>query len=230
MAEWKDRALTDSRTNAGITALLALARCSGKETQRDLLLALAKFPLDKLDEEQQLNKLRVIELSFIRQCKPAPDLAKMAIAKLDSHYPAKSERLNRELCELLIYLQAPDVVAKTLALLDAAPTQEEQIHYILHLRKVKTGWTIEQRKHYFSWFNRDHEGEAGRLADPNGSGYYPWSKRKGDKPQHSAEMLKWFADADRDYGDGSSYPKFIASFRKDAIESLTDAERANSSR
>lgn len=225
VAEWKDRAIAEPGANAGITALLALARCGGKETQRDLLLALAKFPLDNLSEEQQLEKLRVIELSFIRQGKPDPDLVQMAITKLDRHYPAKSERLNRELCELLIYLEAPDVVAKTLALLDAAPTQEEQIHYILHLRKVKTGWTIEQRQHYFSWFNREHEGELGDPTYPKGSGYYPWSKRNGGKPQHSAELLKWFTDADREYGDGSSFPKFIASFKKDAIDSLSDAER-----
>lgn len=225
VAEWKDRALSETRTNAGITALLALARRSGKEAQRDLLMALTKFPLDNLSEEQQLEKLRVIELSFIRQGKPDPDLAQMAIEKLDRHYPAKSDRLNRELCELLIYLQAPDAVTKTLALLDAAPTQEEQIHYILHLRKVKTGWTIEQRQHYFSWFNRDHAGALGDPTYPNGSGYYPWSKRNGGKPMHSAELLKWFTDADREYGDGSSFPKFIASFKKDAIDSLSDAER-----
>ncbi|HZQ48129.1 MAG TPA: c-type cytochrome, partial [Verrucomicrobiae bacterium] len=225
VAEWKDRALSEPGANAGITALLALARCGGKETQRDLLIALAKFPLDNLNEEQQLEKLRVIELSFIRQGKPDPDLVQMAITKLDRHYPAKSERLNRELCELLIYLQAPDAVEKTLALLDAAPTQEEQIHYILHLRKVKTGWTIEQRRHYFSWFNREHAGELGDPTYPQGSGYYPWSKRNGGKPEHSAELLKWFTDAGRDYGDGSSFPKFIASFKKDAIESLSDAER-----
>ncbi len=225
LAQWQDRALTETRTNAAITALLALARCGGKETQSPLLHALAKFPLDNLSEEQKLEKLRVIELSFIRQGKPDAELRKLAIEKLDRQYPAKSERLNRELCELLIYLEAPDVVEKTLALLDAAPTQEEQIHYILHLRKLKTGWTHEQRDHYFSWFNRDLVGEMGSPTYHQGSGYYPWSKRKGGQPQHSAELLKWFTDADREYGDGSSFPKFLANFKKDAVDSLSDQER-----
>ncbi len=223
--QWRQRALDETNTNAGLTALLALARCDNKESQRNLLLALKKFPLDSLTESQQLDKLRVIELSFIRQGKPDDDIAKMAIEKLDAHYPAKSEFLNRELCELLIYLQAPDVVAKTLALLDAAPTQEEQIYYIFRLRTVKTGWTMEQHQHYFSWFNHDHEGDAGEPTYHKGSSYYPWSKRKGGTPQHSAELLKWFTDAEREYGDGSSYPKFIAYFKKDAIESLTDDEK-----
>lgn len=203
--QWKNKALSETRTNAGITALLALARCSGHETQNELLQALAKFPLDNLSEAQQLEKLRVIELSFIRQGKPDPAMAKMAIEKLDRHYPANSQALNRELCELLIYLQAPDVVEKTLALLDKAQTQEEQIHYIVHLRKLNKGWTLAQREHYFNWFAREHEGKRGA---------------------HSPEMLKWFADAEREYADGSSYPKFIANFRKDAVETLTDDERA----
>ncbi|MDB6023321.1 MAG: heme-binding protein [Pedosphaera sp.] len=224
--QWQERALSETRTNAGITALLALARCGGHETQNGLLHALAKFPLDGLSEEQKLEKLRVIELSFIRQGKPEPQLAELAIEKLDRQYPAKSEWLNRELSELLIYLQAPDAVEKTLALLDKAVTQEEQIHYILHLRKLTNGWTMEQHEHYLSWFERDHEGELGAPTYHQGAGYYPWSKRKGEKPQHSAELLKWFTDADRDYGDGSSFPKFIANFRKDAVESLTDDERA----
>jgi putative heme-binding domain-containing protein len=226
VAQWQSRALSETRTNAGLTALLALARCGGKETQSDLLHALAKFPLDGLSEAQQLEKLRVIELSFIRQGHPSPELAKMAIEKLDRHYPAKSQWLNRELCELLIYLQAPDVVEKTLALLDAAPTQEEQIHYILHLRTLTNGWTMEQRKHYFSWFNRDQPGDLGDPTYPKGSGYYPWSKRKGEVPQHSAELMKWFKDAERDYGDGSSFPKFLAGFRKDAVATLNDDQRA----
>ncbi|HTA31398.1 MAG TPA: hypothetical protein VK731_12980, partial [Candidatus Cybelea sp.] len=221
---WRERAISETRTNAGLTALLALARSDVRMHQGELLRALTKVPLDKLTESQQLDKLRVIELSFIRQGHPDEELTKMAIEKLDPHYPAKSERVNRELCQLLIYLQAPNVVTKTLALLDAAPTQEEQILYIFHLRKLKTGWTTEQREHYFSWFNRDQDSRSDLVARKHGD-YFPISRRKGEAPQHPAELLKWFSDADREYGDGSSYPKFIANFRKDAMDLLTAEER-----
>jgi putative heme-binding domain-containing protein len=204
VSQWKDRALAETRTNAGITALLALARCGDKDTQAPLLQALAKFPLDGLSESQKLDKLRVIELSFIRQGKPDAEWTKFATEKLDHHYPANDEWLNRELSELLIYLQAPDVVEKTLALLDTAPTQEEQIHYMLHLRDLTNGWTLPQHEHYFNWF--DH--------------------REG-RTNHPAQLLKWFADADRDYADGSSFPKYLAALRKNAVESLTDTERTN---
>src|SRR5439155_8024004 len=53
---------------------------------------------------------------------------------------------------LLVFLEAPSVAKKTMALLATAPTQEEQIEYAKSLRMLKTGWTPELRKQYFSWF------------------------------------------------------------------------------
>ncbi len=62
----------------------------------------------------------------------------------------RRSELNVELCNLLVYLEAPDVAAKTVDLLDKAPTQEEQIDYATDLRTLKTGWTPALRKAYFS--------------------------------------------------------------------------------
>jgi putative heme-binding domain-containing protein len=201
-AAWQDRALAETNTSGGLTALLALARSGPPEIQRDLLLALKKFPLSGLTEEQQLLKLRILEVSFSRQGRPDPDLAKLAIEKLDAHYPAASEALNRELCQILLYLNAPDAITKTLTLLDKAPTQEEQTAYVLHLRTITNGWTIEQRKHYLSWFDKNR-----------------------DNIQHDPELIKYFKDAGRDYSDGASFPAYLASFKQDAIDTLTPAER-----
>jgi putative heme-binding domain-containing protein len=199
---WKDRAVAETDTETGLTALLALARCGGKETQRDLLLALKKFPLAGLSQEQELLKLRVIELSFCRQGRPDGDLAQLAIEKLDPLYPSTSYEVNRELCELLLYLRAPDAVAKTVALLDQAPTQEEQTYYVMRLRNITNGWTLDLRKDYLGWFdkNRDHA-------------------------QHPADFLQYFKDVDRDYSDGSSLPSFLKNFRKEAIDTLSEEER-----
>jgi putative heme-binding domain-containing protein len=74
------------------------------------------------------------------------------LACLDQHFPAQTQALNQELCRLLVYLEAPGVAQRTLTLLAAAPTQEEQLHYAYCLRPLKTGWTIDQRRQYFEWF------------------------------------------------------------------------------
>jgi len=201
-AWWKDRAVTETDTETGLTALLALARCGGKDTQRDLLLALKKFPLSGLNRGQELLKLRVIEVSFSRQGRPADDLVQLGIEKLDPLYPATSFEVNRELCQLLLYLQAPDAVAKTVALLDKAPTQEEQTYYVMRLRNITNGWNLDLRKDYLGWFdkNRDHV-------------------------QHPPETLQYFKDAERDYSDGASFPSFLKNFRKEAIDTLSADER-----
>lgn len=149
---WQQRALSETNANAGLAALLALARITGQETQASLLKALAKWPLDSLSEEQKLDKLRVIELSFIRQGKPEEALRKLAIEKLGRQYPSASDAYNRELCSLLVYLEAPDVVEKTVKLLLSSKSQEQQIHYAFTLRLVKQGWTADLRKQYFAWF------------------------------------------------------------------------------
>ena len=106
----------------------------------------------KLDYARQLDLVRVYQVVLNRF--PRPDDAAIAqlAAKFDQHYPAKGRELNTELAQLICFFQAPDAAAKTLALLDKALTQEEQIQYASDLRVLTNGWTPELRKAYFSWF------------------------------------------------------------------------------
>ncbi len=204
--EWKAKALAETQPTAALTALLALARCAPKETQPDLLAALEKFPLDKLTAEQKLDKLRVIQVSFIRQGTPTLAPAKKIIAELDALFPSKSEPLNFELARVLIFLQAPRIVEKGLKQMADAKTQEEQLFYLFNLRTVPIGqWTIAQRREYFA--------------------YYPVYMKNGKKPPHPQQILDWFADVGRPYADGASYPKFLQNFFKEATANLSDAER-----
>ena len=226
VARWQQRALNETNTEAGLTALLALARCGGRETQNDLLLALKKFPFVSLTEEQQLEKLRVLQLSFIRQGRPSSEMVRLAVEKLNPLYPAASDNLNRELLPLLVYLNAPGVVAKTLALLDSATTLEQQVHYIYNLRNVKSGWTLEQRQKYFSWFARAKNDGQSEVANPDGGHSMAWTNQAQAGRVHSPALVQWFRDVGRDYGDGSSHAKYLARIRTDAIATLTSEERS----
>ncbi len=225
VATWKDRALAETSVNGGLTALLALSRCGARDTQADLLRALDRFPFDSLSITQRLDKLRVFELSFIRQGKPAPDQAAHITEELDHLYPADNEFVNRELVQLLVYLEAPDVVAKTLALLDRAPTQEEQAQYIFPLRNLKTGWTLDQRKHYFDWFQFAEQAAQGKPIDLANPAYKTWAGGRTANERHPAQLIAWFKEAGRDYSDGVSYPKYLINIRNDAVASLSDPER-----
>src|SRR5678815_5586750 len=109
--KWLDRLLNEAEPRVTLNALLVLARVGAQDDQVPLLKALTKFPLDSLDDELKLLKLRVIKVSFARQGRPAEELVKLGVEKLNRQYPAKTFALNRELSELLIWLTNPQLGA-----------------------------------------------------------------------------------------------------------------------
>jgi putative heme-binding domain-containing protein len=151
-SSWQDRALGEPDAPTAMTALLALARVGDKSLRGRQLEALDRIDWARLDDRQGADLLRIYALTFIRMGAPDTTVAEHTIARFDPHYPSRDRILNNELCRMLVYLQAPNAAAKTMALLDKAPTQEEQLDYALHLRVLKTGWTPALRKAYFSWF------------------------------------------------------------------------------
>jgi putative heme-binding domain-containing protein len=167
---WQERALKESDPTRALDALLALVRAVGQDPfhhprkpgqavpgsdlKTPVLNALDRIAWDKLSDAQRLDWLRIHAILFNRMGKPDETARQKLIACLDQHYPAKSRELNADLCQILVYLEAPSVVDKTLALLAAAPTQEEQLEYIKSLRVLKTGWTPAERSVYFTWLRR----------------------------------------------------------------------------
>src|SRR6185295_2728832 len=125
----------------------------------------------------------------------------------------------------LVFLDGPDVVTKTLDLLDRAQTQEEQIHYIFQLRNVKSGWTLEQRQKYFNWFTQIKQAGKGEVTYPAGAPYNVWTNQARASKTHPPQLVQWFKDVGRDYGDGSSFAKYLINIRKDAVAKLTTADR-----
>lgn len=152
-SQWVEKALTEKRSTKLINALVAVCRTGPKELQPRVLEALGRLNFAALSEEQQLEALRVYGLAFIRMGKPETARAAEVLARLEPQYPSKSDPVNRELVQLLVYLESPTVVARSMELLSSALTQEEQMHYVFVLRLARAGWTPELRKGYFSWLN-----------------------------------------------------------------------------
>jgi azurin/glucose/arabinose dehydrogenase len=214
VAEWAAEALAEADPQAALTALCALARLGDKSLQPKLLTALSKLEWDKLNIGQRAELLRVYQLAFIRMGKPSAADAAAVEKKLDALFPAPVNLLNYELCSLLVYLESPNVIAKTLKLLAqstdqsqydwaesllarntgyarafaaaaASPPQRDQIHYAKELRNLAQHWTAEQRMEYFRWY------------------------RKAEK-----------------FKGGNSFAKFLRNFRNEALAKTPPAERA----
>lgn len=153
-ADWAARALTEKQPTAALTALLALSRTGDRALQPQIVQRLNDLASVTLSPDQQLIALRALGVCFIRMGRPGGALADSVLAKWDAIYPTDDPRVNQSMCELLVYLESKNVVAKTIPLLARARTQEEKFHYLFVLRLVKSGWRLEERRDYFAWLGR----------------------------------------------------------------------------
>lgn len=151
---WRDRLASATSPQTAIQASIALARNGEPADQARILESLGKFEASGLSKSDQLDMMRAYGLAAIRLGGVTEELRSAVIGQFDALYPANDTTLNRELCRLLVAVEAPGVVARTLELLAAAPTQEEQIHYAYCLRVLGGGANLEEREAYFGWFNR----------------------------------------------------------------------------
>jgi len=140
---------------------------------------LLNIDLESLDISQQLDLVRSYALMFIRTG-PAKRNEKINLPAFPSGNPA----LDRELCELLVYLGRDNIIATTLDLMEAAESSieadltsqevllrseqygptiaamhenrpvEQGLAFALSLSNQETGWTPALRNRYFKWFYR----------------------------------------------------------------------------
>jgi putative heme-binding domain-containing protein len=149
---WQAKALSEKNPVAATHALLALARAGDKTVLPELLAALDRIDWSKLTDSQRTDFTRVYHVAFARMGHPDEATRQKLIAKLDPLFPAQRREVSVELAQILVYLEAPSAAKKLSDMLANAPTQEEQIDYARALRVLKTGWTMDQRKAFFSWF------------------------------------------------------------------------------
>jgi putative heme-binding domain-containing protein len=168
--EWQDRALKETNPAAALNALLALVRAVGQDPvshprraadpvpgvalKAPILEALDRLDWQKLSASQRGDLLRVYTVLFNRLGGPDPATRDRLVRRLGPRFPAEGCELNADLCQLLVYLEAPGVAGKALRLMAAAPTQEEQMDYALSLRVLKAGWTPARRREYFAWYHK----------------------------------------------------------------------------
>ncbi len=167
VASWKDKALNESNPRAALTAIMALARSSGgdKALQQPVLEALNKIDFKALKGIDRVTLIRDYMLAFTRMGEPDAATKESLIKHLAPLFPTNDPALNRDLCEVLVYLGDSSIVAKAEPLVNGSPTQEEQIDYARILRFAKSGWTKELRADYFRWFLRAANYKGGASFD-----------------------------------------------------------------
>jgi putative heme-binding domain-containing protein len=193
---WTGRVLAETNTQALLEGTVALAHQADESLQPKILAVLEKVDFKSLSEQQQLDYLRALSLVFIRHTgtdmdpaksdkvtrAPDKEVAARFVKKLDSFFPGPSNKVNRELSAMLVYLQSPTIVSKALAEIakpSPPPTYEEmadllarnkgygntvaqvlansadpqKFHYMFVLRSAKVGWSTEAWKSWFEFLN-----------------------------------------------------------------------------
>lgn len=165
-SEWEKRALREKDPEKQIYALLALTRSQGidpflrkdtdppmnKELGATILSTLTNIHYSSLSETDRLALVRTYQVALNRFRGAEGKVEKQIIKQLDAQFPADTKEANRLIIEVLAYLQAPNTAKKGIALLDQAPTQQEQMEYARSLRLLTNGWTTALRTSYFEWF------------------------------------------------------------------------------
>ena len=212
VAQWQEKALTETDPERAILGIVALARQGSADLKSKAIATLLKINYDKLPESQQFDLLRAFELVFLRMGAPdAADKAKI-VAYLNPHYPAKSALLNRGLSKDLIYLEAPDVVNKTLALMDL---KEEPGMKNLGLETTTASSDLILR-------NPQYGMDIAKMlakVPPLQQTYYAVMLSREDTgwtPELRDKYFTWFGNAFK-YEGGRSYVGFIDRARKLAL-------------
>ena len=113
------------------------------------------------------------------------------VARLDAALPGEGPRAERRAVPAARLPRGPGRRRRRRWPCSAGrPTQEEQIDYARSLRVLKTGWTPELRKAYFSWFRKAADFKGG----PSFGGFL--KQHQGRRRRHAERVGEGRAEAD----------------------------------
>jgi putative heme-binding domain-containing protein len=194
--QWADRALTEDDPQARITALVALARTAPEEYRTDAINSLLELDLAELSTGQKLGYLRAMALAFMRLGEPDATERERVADTLYELLPDENDDVNTELIRVMVYLRDARVIDRALALIQKerpprvpdwsssllernldyggvikemieTPPPTVELGFAFMLRTLREGWTIDQRREYFTFINE----AAGRFGGSSYAGF-----------------------------------------------------------
>ena len=208
--QWMTRVYNESDDDIVIQGIIALIRHSGKTQQQAILNKLMTINYSDLNAAQQLNLLRAFELCLYRHGIPGRGLQTDVINYLEPHFPAEGNELNRMLSKILVYLESPSAIEKTVVLLetpveensemtnsatDASDLINRNLQYGLHIARTLSNIPPEQHTYYAMVLSQVKTG---------------WT------PELRERYFSWYREA-FNFSGGMSYIGFINNARKAAL-------------
>lgn len=161
IAEWKGRGLGDPSLRVRLATLLALTRVEAGSLQ-GVLEPISLLPWTSMEEQDQLDGLRVAGAALARQGAPPPELAAQMGDRLSLAYPSRSRWVNRELSRVLCFLRHPTAVPKTCEVLRRTRATDDLVHHCAQLAQVEGMWNHPDRIAFFEALQRAEQAQGGR--------------------------------------------------------------------
>lgn len=120
VSEWQERAFGEKDPVTLIQAMVALARNGNSNLKNRILKSLMSVNYDELNTSQQMALLRAFEVTLSRMGLPGAAEKAEVVSYLDAKYPATNNESNRLLSKTLAFLGDPQVISKTLSLMETA--------------------------------------------------------------------------------------------------------------
>jgi len=209
LEEWKGRIPGERDAMRLSQASIAAARMGDMADRDTILTRLADVAAKNLDRETRTDWLRAIELCLLRLGEPLPATRQRLVRTLDAIYPSGDAMTDRSLAKILVHLEAPGAVEKTMRLLrtstdkgteagtftDPADLIHRNPGYGMAIANVLANVPPLQRTWHATVLS-----QAG----------------KGWTPKLQEEYMRWFDSAFRHKG-GYSYAGFIEGIRTLAL-------------
>lgn len=217
VASWKEKAIAETDPAKKIHAILALAHHATDADAAAMLNSLMQVDYQSLSAKDKQDLLRTIEVILYRYDKGAEPVKQQLIAFLDPNYPANDNLLDRSLSILMVHLDAPSAVEKTLALLKNAKDDPDYQKTFtsssdLIFRNPQYGLDIA------NMLANVPPAQATFYANVLGGADKGWTEAQRE------EYFKWINHALTAYKGGRSYVGFLDRARKMALASVDKAD------
>jgi putative heme-binding domain-containing protein len=219
VSEWKDRALQEKDPVTAIQAAIALARTGTVSVKNALNANLLKINIKSLSEPMQIELLRAYELVTLRLGAPEAAQKQQIVAALNPSYPSNSGELNRSLARMLITLEAPGVIEKTLALMG----KKEDTSTMPGGSTATSSADLIMRN---PQYGLDIAKTLEKMPPPQQTYLATMlsAAKTGWTPQTQEKYMKWFRNAFT-YQAGRSYIGFIDKARQLALANTPESKR-----
>ncbi|CAN5239382.1 hypothetical protein BH20BAC1_BH20BAC1_09360 [soil metagenome] len=211
--QWQQKALDEKDPVILTQAIIALAR-QGDATLKDTALkSLMTVNYSQLPELQLTDFVRAFELVLARMGTPGANVKAQVAAYLNPLYPATGNELNRELSKVLVFVESPEAVAKTVALMSTAKDDNSGQNTLsqssdLILRNPQYGMDIAST---LSKIPPEQQTFYATVLSQAKTGWTPDLREK---------YFQWFYDAFK-YKGGHSFVGFINQARKNALANVS---------